>query len=138
MVRNQMAGPGNRCRREDDWLFLRQELLNCRNDAFDYPADYDPAEALGSAFGISAGQAPQRIRLLFAPELAPYVTSRQWHSTMRTKTRRDGQLEVTMEVTIGEELVHWLTGYGGKVKVQSPKGLREEVMSRHHEALQRS
>jgi predicted DNA-binding transcriptional regulator YafY len=106
-----------------------------RDLGFDYPAKYDPANELDPAFGISAGYDTTPVRLLFSAQVAPYVASRQWHKSMKTKIRRDGQLEVSMQVSPGEELVHWLTGYGGAAKVSSPKWLRDEVTKRHKEGL---
>ena len=40
-----------------------------------------------------------------------------------------------MKVSAGEEILHWLSGYGGAVRVLSPKWLRDEVAERHKEAL---
>ena len=106
-----------------------------KGEAFEYPADYDPASVLEPAFGISTGPEAVRVRLLFDAGIAPYVSSRQWHSSMATTQRRDGRLEVTMRVAIGEELLHWLTGYGGAVEVLGPPELRQRVRDRHQKAL---
>ncbi len=106
-----------------------------REEGFAYPAGYDPAAALDAAFGISANGAAEPVRLLFDARVAPYVAARQWHKSMKSRLRRDGKLEVTMTVAAGEELVHWLTGYGGAVRVASPKWLRDAVVERHAGAI---
>ena len=92
---------------------------------------------LGDAFGITGSGQPARVRLLFDAAVAPYVSARQWHPTMTATPRRDGRLEVTLEVGLTEELRHWLTGYGGAVEVQAPRELREQVRERHRQALGR-
>lgn len=102
---------------------------------FDYPTDYEPGEQLRPAFGISTSDNATHVQLVFSPHVAPYVAARQWHPTMQTRQREDGFLEVDMHITIGEEIVHWLTGYGGAVKVLAPDALREQVLQRHRQAL---
>lgn len=109
-----------------------------KDERFAYPDDYDPSRELGPAFGISTGAAPTRVRLLFAAEVAPYVAARQWHASQVTTARADGSLEVAMEVGVTEELLHWLTGYGGAVQVLSPRKLREQVRARHREGSRAS
>lgn len=103
--------------------------------AFEYPQNYDPQSELESAFGISAGTNSQKVRLLFAPNVAPYVQSRRWHPSMTTKVRKNGALEVALQVSVGEELLHWLTGYGPNVKILAPKSLRDAVRERHAAAI---
>lgn len=102
-----------------------------KNEPFEFPAAYDPSRHFEAAFGITAGGARTNVRLVFTPEVAPYVQARQWHPSQRLKPRRDGGLELAMSVGVGEELVHWLTGYGGNVRVCSPKWLRLAVNERH-------
>jgi len=103
-------------------------------EPFVYPDDYDPARELGDAFGIGGGE-PVRVRLLFDAALAPYVGARQWHPSMTSAPRSDGRLEVTLEVGLTEELLHWITGYGGGVEVLEPMELREQVRERHRLAV---
>jgi len=106
-----------------------------REQSFEYPAKYDPSRELDPAFGITTGYPATRVRLLFSADAAPYIAARQWHKSMHMKKRRGGRLEVSMKVSPGEELVHWLTGYGDGVKVLAPKQIRDEVRGRHRAAL---
>ena len=43
------------------------------------PKDFDPKTYAKNAFGITGGEKPIRVRLLFEPKLAVYITERQWH-----------------------------------------------------------
>ena len=56
--------------------FRRIEGL-CRT--FDRPQDFDARAHARQAFGIAGGEKPMKIRLLFEPKLAVYISERQWH-----------------------------------------------------------
>ena len=40
-----------------------------------------------------------KIRLLFEPKLAVYISERQWHPSQTLKKRPDGRVELRMETT---------------------------------------
>jgi predicted DNA-binding transcriptional regulator YafY len=65
--------------------------------------------------------------LRFTGEAARYVKLREWHPTQRLKERRDGSLEMTLEVSHLLEVRRWLLGYGPECEVLEPKELREQV-----------
>ena len=41
------------------------------------------------AFGITGGETPMKVQLLFDPKLAVYITERQWHPTQEFRIRPD-------------------------------------------------
>jgi len=49
-----------------------------------------------------------KIRLLFEPKLAVYISERQWHPSQTLKKRPDGRVELRMETTGRKELVRWV------------------------------
>ena len=51
-----------------------------------------------------------KIRLLFEPKLAVYISERQWHPSQTLKKRPDGRVELRMETTGRKELVRWVLG----------------------------
>jgi len=106
-----------------------------RTEKFDYPKTYDPARVFKGAFGISTGQEVESVKIRFSKAVAPYVLARKWHRSMKTKRNKDGSAVVTMNVSPGEELTHWLTGYGPEARVITPKHLATEIKSRHRAAL---
>ena len=80
------------------------------------------------AFGIVGGEEPIKVRLLFEPKLAVYITERQWHPTQAFLRRRDGRVEMRMETTGRKELVRWVLSWIPDVKVLAPKSLRERII----------
>ncbi|MDP8236836.1 MAG: WYL domain-containing protein, partial [Candidatus Erginobacter occultus] len=81
--------------------FERIETAGC---TFSRPADFDVGTYAKQAFGITGGEKALKVRLLFEPKLAVYITERQWHATQEFRTRRDGRVEMRLETTGRKEL----------------------------------
>jgi proteasome accessory factor B len=88
---------------------------------------FDPRQHIRDAFGISRGEKPFKVRLLFARKIATYIEERVWHPTQKMKRRRDGSLEMSFETTGWKEFVRWILSWQPDVKVLSPKRLHERI-----------
>jgi predicted DNA-binding transcriptional regulator YafY len=75
-----------------------------------------------------------RIRVAFAPALAPYIEERLWHPTQRFRTLADGRLEITLDVADTLEVRRWILGYGAQAEVLEPAAMRE-ALQREAQAL---
>ena len=62
--------------------------------SFPLPVDFDPGTYANNAFGIAGGEKPIKVRLLFEPKLAVYITERQWHATQEFRMCQDGRVEM--------------------------------------------
>ncbi len=91
------------------------------------PPDFDPEAYARQAFGIVGGEEPIKVRLLFEPKLAVYITERLWHPSQELRTRRDGRVEMRLETTGRKELIRWVLSWMPDVRVLAPKSLRERV-----------
>lgn len=87
------------------------------------------------AFGIVGGEKPIKVRLLFEPKLAVYITERQWHPSQEFRTRQDGCVEMRMETTGRKELVRWVLSWMPDVKVLAPKSLRDRIAEKLRDGL---
>ena len=87
------------------------------------------------AFGIVGGEEPIKVRLLFEPKLAVYITERQWHPSQEFQTRPDGRVEMRLETTGRKELVRWILSWMPDVKVLAPISLRERIVEKLEEGL---
>ncbi|MGE0711584.1 MAG: helix-turn-helix transcriptional regulator [Planctomycetota bacterium] len=119
-------------RRVYNFVVDRIAGLELGAETFAYPAaaDYDPERVLAASFGIffaARGGRPQRVRLRFAakPWLQAYLLERRWHPTQRFRRRRDGRLELSIEVANLVEVAQWVRGFGEDVEVLAPRALRE-------------
>ena len=87
------------------------------------------------AFGIVGGEEPIKVRLLFEPKLAVYITERQWHPSQEFRTRLDGRVEMRLETTGRKELVRWVLSWMPDVKVLAPKSLRDRIAEKLRDGL---
>ena len=103
---------------------------------FARPANFNPDAYARKAFGIVGGEKPLKVRLLFKPKLAVYITERQWHPSQEFHLRRDGRIEMKMETTGRKELVRWVLSWMPDVKVLAPKSLRDRITEKLQDGLQ--
>jgi proteasome accessory factor B len=99
------------------------KATNCR---FQVPSAFDFEQFTKSAFNVIWGD-PQEVRIRFSPEQAPYVQERTWHPTQKIAKRRDGSIDLTMEVANLWEVKRWLIGYGSDAQVLKPDDLRAQI-----------
>jgi len=105
---------------------------------FQRPANFDARCHARQAFGVTGGEKPMKVRLLFEPKLTVYISERQWHPSQVLKRRRDGRVELSMETTGRKELVRWVLSWMPDVQVLAPKSLRDGIALKLLEGLRRS
>jgi len=76
-----------------------------------------------------------KVRLLFEPKLAVYITERQWHPTQEFRTRTDGRVEMRLETTGRKELIRWVLSWMPDVKVLAPKRLHDRIVEKLQDGL---
>jgi proteasome accessory factor B len=102
----------------------RVEKATLTEKHFDLPADFDPAEMLAKTFGrFVLGESTHAVRLLFDKEIAPWVLERQWHPKQKVSHRKNGDVELAIEVTGLFEVFRWVLAWGHHVTVLAPKEL---------------
>lgn len=105
---------------------------------FERPEGFDARSHARQAFGISGGEKPMKVRLLFEPKLAVYISERQWHPSQVLKKRRDGRVELSMETTGRKELLRWVLSWMPDVRVLAPKTLRDRIATKLEAGLRRN
>jgi predicted DNA-binding transcriptional regulator YafY len=113
----------------------RFRRLEATGQTFTRPAEFSPETYARKAFGIVGGEAPIKVRLLFEPKLAVYITERQWHPSQEFRARPDGRVEMRMETTGRKELVRWVLSWMPDVKVLAPKSLRDRIVEKLRDGL---
>ncbi len=108
--------------------------LTMTGGRFIYPADFDPRKYFESALFMDAGE-PTRVTLLFAPGAENFIGLRQYHPSQQFIQKKDGRFQMTMDVKIGYELLHWILSFGANVQVVSPKSLQKQVADALQAAL---
>jgi predicted DNA-binding transcriptional regulator YafY len=111
------------------YCHLRQDVRNFRleridhltilNQRFQRPADFRVGET---------GNEPNiPIRALFSKEIARWVLEEHLYYMVSEEETPEGLL-VTFKVRQENELLHWLLGWGGHVRVLEPEGLRQRLI----------
>ena len=102
---------------------------------FTRPAEFCPETYARQAFGIVGGEEPIKVRLLFEPKLAVYITERQWYPSQKFRARPEGRVEMRLETTGRKELVRWILSWMPDVKVLDPKSLRDPIAEKLRDGL---
>jgi predicted DNA-binding transcriptional regulator YafY len=131
----------------DAWCHLRNELrifsvdciLEARqlNVAADEIADEVMDLELGSSYGLFAGQPTAIACLKFSPRRARWVHREQWHPQQKGRFLDTGEYLLEIPFHRSEELILDIMKYGSEVVVLEPVALRQEVVKRLREALEK-
>jgi len=106
----------------------RIELLH--NEAYSIPADFDPRDLLGDAWGIwYTDSEPVEVVLKFHPRVVRRVKETRWHrSEAPPEEQPDGYLIWKAKIAEPQEMLPWIRGWGSDCEVLEPKLLRMELM----------
>ena len=100
------------------------------------PRAFDLRDFLGNAWSVFRGKDSHDVELRFAKEAADVVTETVWHHTQKTKRNADGTVTMTFTVDGLDEIVRWIVGWAGRVKVIAPAELRQKVVELHRKAIE--
>lgn len=121
--------------RVETFALSRFKRMEGTGQSFKWPAEFSPETYARQAFGIVGGEEPIKVRLLFEPKLAVYITERQWHPSQEFRPRPDGRVEMRLETTGRKELVRWVLSWMPDVKVLAPKSLRDRIAEKLRDGL---
>jgi predicted DNA-binding transcriptional regulator YafY len=121
--------------RVETFALSRFRRIESTSGTFTRPAAFSPETYARQAFGIVSGEEAIKVRLLFEPKLAVYITERQWHASQEFRTRADGRVEMRLDTTGRKELVRWVLSWMPDVKVLAPKSLRDRIAEKLRDGL---
>lgn len=95
-----------------------------------------PKEFFRNIIGVTRFEdtEPERIRLKFSKQQAPYVLSQPLHESQLVEKTTDDYTIITLDVHTSPELEILLLGLGSEVEVLEPEQLRKNIADMHHEA----
>lgn len=102
------------------------------------PDDFDLKGYFGNAWTVYRGDRSYDIELRFSADAADAVLEHVWHHTQTVEHHPDG--EVTLRFTVDglNEILRWVVGWAGRVRVVKPTELPELVFDQHRKALARN
>ena len=92
-------------------------------------------ELQSTAFQLIHGE-PQRVRIRFSPEQAPYIAERKWHESQTLEPQPDGSVILSLRVASLWEVKRWLIGWGADAEVVEPAELRDTVRNECRQLLE--
>jgi predicted DNA-binding transcriptional regulator YafY len=90
------------------------------------PIEDLPDTAFPDSLGVHSG-APERVEIEFQPAVAEYVRAREWHPSQRIEESGNGELRMTLNVTLDRALQSWILSFGPFARVIAPDRLRQEI-----------
>ena len=97
-----------------------------------------PKEYFRNIIGVTRFEdtEPEKIRLKFSKQQAPYVLSQPIHESQLVEETTGDYTIISLNVHTSPELEILLLGWGSEVEVLEPEQLRKNIAGMHHEAWQ--
>jgi predicted DNA-binding transcriptional regulator YafY len=131
----------------DAWCHKRNELRSFSLDAISQPvvlnetaidlATEELDQILGNGYGIFSGKQVQWATLRFSPERARWVAAEQWHPNQKGHWDAQGYWVLQIPYNDDRELVMDILRHTAEVAVLAPAALREAVVRKMREGLNR-
>ncbi len=97
---------------------------------------FDVKDYLGNAWAVYRGDKSYQVALEFDAEAAPVVTETIWHHTQQVQHNPNGTATLKFTIDGLNEIVRWIVGWAGQVRIQSPEELRQLVIEKHRTAIE--
>jgi predicted DNA-binding transcriptional regulator YafY len=97
-------------------------------EGFTVPPEFDAAERLGTAWGVS-DEDSVHVRLRFHDAVAAKrARESQWHPSQHEERNMDGTTDFTFDVNGLLEITPWIPSWGGAVEALEPPDLRQRIV----------
>jgi predicted DNA-binding transcriptional regulator YafY len=90
-------------------------------------------EAFPHSLGVHSGT-PEPVEIVFDPEVAAYIRSREWHASQTLLELGDGRVQLTLKVCVDHALRSWILGFGASARVVAPERLALDLAREHDRA----
>jgi predicted DNA-binding transcriptional regulator YafY len=100
--------------------------LEISDRAFTIPGDFNLEDFMSGSFGAYRGL-PEKIRIVFSPDIAGYIEEKVWHASQGVTRQADGSIIFEATVAVNEELENWVLSWGSKARVLEPEGLKASI-----------
>lgn len=99
------------------------------------PDDFDLKVYFRNAWAVLRGDQAFDVELRFTANVAVIVLEHTWHHTQTVERHAGG--EVTLRFTVDglSEILRWVIGWAGRVRVVKPVELRDLVVEHHRRAI---
>jgi len=99
------------------------------------PDDFDLKFYFGNAWAVYRGNRSHDIELRFTADATASVLEHAWHHTQEVERHPDGEVTLRFRVDGLNEILRWVIGWAGRVRVLKPVELRDRVVDHHRKAI---
>jgi len=96
-------------------------------ESFKMPAGLTKKRMFGDQFGIIWKETFHKVRIRFAPEVAPYIRERRWHPQQEIRELRNGGLVLEFTTNHLNEVKDWALSWGAGATVLAPAELAKRM-----------
>lgn len=114
---------------------MRFRSIRMKDALAEVPAEFSLDEYFGNAWSVYKGEQTFDVEIEFTADAADLVTETVWHRTQQVCRHEDGRVTLTFRVDGLDEIVWWILGWSGRVKVIQPEELRQLVIERLTQAI---
>ncbi|MBI3989390.1 MAG: WYL domain-containing protein [candidate division NC10 bacterium] len=116
---------------------LVKELNCCTRTIIPTPSNFDVEAYMRESFGILRGGPAVPVKVKFSNAWARWIGERIWHPSQTLERLPGGELILTLQVAVTDELKRWILSFGREAEVVEPIVLREAVRAEAQALLER-
>src|SRR4051812_46374974 len=87
---------------------------------FERPKDFSLDKLLKGSFGVFSGGETMEMTVWFDRARAQLVREKKWHHSQQVRELKNGEVEVTFELSSFVEIVPWILGWGEHARAVAP------------------
>lgn len=114
---------------------VRFQTLKLIDQVANVPGDFDLKAYFGNAWAVYRGDRPYDVELRFTADAADALLETTWHHTQQAKRHPSGEVTLSLTVDGLNEVLRWVVGWAGRVRVVRPAELRDLVVEHHRKAV---
>lgn len=115
----------------------RIKALQETEETFVSPSSFDVEAYMRESFGILRGEPAVPVKVKFSKAWAKWIEERLWHPSQRLERLPGGELVLSLEVAVTDDLKRWILSFGREAIVLEPLALREAVRAEAQALLER-
>ncbi len=114
----------------------RIKAVTLTGKKFERPQKFSLEKRLRDSFGVHSGQGEHAVSIRFNARAADYVREKKWHESQQLRERKDGGVELSLQLSSLAEIERWVLSWGGDAIVLKPAELAESIREAARKILQ--
>jgi predicted DNA-binding transcriptional regulator YafY len=109
------------------FALTRMKQVRVLEKRFERPLDFSSTEYLRNSFGVFSGSENFQVRIRFDHFASQLIRERIWHRSQKIIEKRNGTVELELELGSLPEVERWILSWGDHATVLKPAALKKRV-----------